>query len=284
MTLGDCLCGALRYEVDGPFNLMMNCHCSMCRKHHGSAFATFVGAPMSGFRWTCGATDVQTYASSEHGQRYFCGTCGSVAPTLAPQMELAVLPAGNLQGTLGIKPQAHMFVGSKASWYTISDSLPRYEEYPPEFGATAVERPQPPSKSGTVQGSCLCGDVAYEIEGAPQRMMNCYCSRCRRARSAAHATNLFYPLEQFLWVRGASQVADFKLPEARYFATAFCTRCGGELPRVSKERGIVVVPAGSLDEHPGIGATAHICVASKADWVDITDTAAPQFAQMPPAP
>ncbi len=284
MTLGDCLCGALRYEVDGPFNLMMNCHCSMCRKHHGSAFATFVGAALSGFRWISGAADIQTYPSSEHGQRYFCGVCGSVGPTLAPEMGLAVLPAGNLQGALGIKPQAHMFVGSKASWYTISDSLPQYQEYPPEFGATAVKRPQPPSTPGAAHGSCLCGDVAYGVQGAPLRMMNCYCSRCRRARSAAHASNLFYQAEQFHWLRGESQVAEFKLPEAKYFATAFCTRCGGELPRVSKERGTAIVPAGSLDEHPGINTTAHIFVASKADWVEIADTTAPQFAQGPPPP
>ena len=51
MTEGGCLCGALRYEIDGPFVDMLHCHCSMCRKHHGTPFATWVAAPSSGFRW-----------------------------------------------------------------------------------------------------------------------------------------------------------------------------------------------------------------------------------------
>ena len=46
---GSCLCGAVTYEVRGPFNMMVHCHCSMCRKHHGAAFATFVGAPLTHF-------------------------------------------------------------------------------------------------------------------------------------------------------------------------------------------------------------------------------------------
>ena len=47
MAEGRCLCGAVRYTVEGPYVRMLNCHCSMCRKHHGSAFATFVTAPLA---------------------------------------------------------------------------------------------------------------------------------------------------------------------------------------------------------------------------------------------
>ena len=49
MANGTCLCGQIRFRLDGPFQMMMHCHCSRCRKHHGSAFATFVGAPARGF-------------------------------------------------------------------------------------------------------------------------------------------------------------------------------------------------------------------------------------------
>jgi hypothetical protein len=45
MAKGQCLCEALTYELDGPFSAMIHCHCSMCRKHHGTGFATFVAAP-----------------------------------------------------------------------------------------------------------------------------------------------------------------------------------------------------------------------------------------------
>ena len=54
MALGSCLCGKITFRLDGPFQMMMHCHCSRCRKHHGSAFATFVGAPSTGFRVAVG--------------------------------------------------------------------------------------------------------------------------------------------------------------------------------------------------------------------------------------
>ncbi len=51
---GSCLCGSVRYDIDGPFEVMSHCQCSMCRKNHGAAFATFVSVPISGFRWVAG--------------------------------------------------------------------------------------------------------------------------------------------------------------------------------------------------------------------------------------
>jgi hypothetical protein len=112
-------------------------------------------------------------------------------------------------------------------------------------------------------------------------MYFCHCSRCRQAVSAAHCANLFYKADGFRWTRGADQVQNHKLPEAQYFGTAFCKRCGSAVPRVSVERNGAVVPAGSLDSAPGIAPTAHIFVGSKAPWTDINDTI-PQFAEMPP--
>ena len=279
-TQGVCLCGSVRYSVDGPFNMMIHCHCSMCRKHHGTAFGTFVAAPLMGFRWLGGEDRIVTYQSSENGTRSFCTGCGSVAPILAQNMDLAICPAGNLQGDLGIEPQSHLFVGSKAPWYTISDALPQYEEYPPEFGAGGVARPQVEPREGIVEGSCLCGDVAFEITGSSSRMVHCHCSRCRRGRSAAHATNLMYGIDAFRFKRGADKVAEYKVPEAQYFTAVFCKRCGSAAPRVSRERAIVVVPAGALDTDPGARSTAHIYVGSKASWYRITDKL-PQFEGAP---
>ena len=142
MASGMCLCGTVSYELDGPFTIMTHCHCSMCRKHHGAPFATFVAAAHTGFRWRSGEDAVGTYASSSQGTRSFCRHCGSVGPTLMPEAGLAFAPAGNLDGDLGIRPQAHMFVGSKAGWYTITDSLPQHAGMPPEFGGgLGLDRP-----------------------------------------------------------------------------------------------------------------------------------------------
>jgi hypothetical protein len=281
MNEGRCLCGAVRYQIDGPYSSMLHCHCSMCRKHHGSAFATFVVAPIAGFRYVAGESSIERYASSPTFHRSFCKVCGSVMPEALASFGLVVAPAGNLDGELGITPQLHMFVSSKAPWYEITDELPQHAEYPPEFGMQASPRPIPETQGDHPQGSCLCGDVAYEIRGPALRMYYCHCSRCRRGRSAAHAANVFYAAGGFRWLRGADLVQDFKLPDARFFATSFCRRCGGALPRVATERGMAVVPAGSLDTDPGLRAQAHLCVASKASWERISDSI-PQFEALPP--
>ena len=281
MIQGRCLCGTVRYEVDGPIVDMVHCHCSMCRKHHGTPDATWAAAPLSGFRYTAGEAEIGHYASSPGHQRSFCTHCGSVTPERLDEMGLVIMPAGNLEGDLGVRPSKHMFVASKASWHEITDDLPRHDEYPPEFGLAATPRPPVATDGDGVHGSCLCGGTAWRIGGKPMRMYYCHCSRCRLGRSAAHASNIFYNAEGFEWLRGAELVRDFHLPEAQFFGTAFCGRCGSEVPRVSTERNFALVPAGSLDDDPGIRVQAHIFVDSRADWDPITDTV-PQFAGMPP--
>jgi hypothetical protein len=282
MTRGACLCGTVQYEIAGPFQMMMHCHCSMCRKHHGASFATFVAAPYAGFRWIAGEDAIAKYKSSAQGERFYCRHCGSVGPTLMPDAGYAAAPAGNLDGELGTPPQFHAFVGSKAPFYTITDYLPQHEGMPPEFGGgMGVERPRVEPRDGVVDGSCLCGSVAYELR-TPLRIYNCHCTRCRRGRSSAHATNLFVSIETFAFKRGEELVAQFKVPDAKFFTVAFCTRCGGGAPRISRERGFVSIPAGTLDTDPGIRAEAHIFVGSKAPWFEITGDV-PQYAEMPPS-
>jgi len=280
---GSCLCGTLRYEVSGPFNGMVNCHCSMCRKHHGTAFATFVAAPYESFKWISGENDVVRYQSSEKGYRPFCRICGSVAPTLAPSMGLVIVPAGNLEGDLGVKPELHMFVGSKAPGTSIADSLPQHDAWPPAFGGDVIDRPAPEAKPDAVTGGCLCGEVAFEYTGTPVRMWSCHCSRCRRARSAAHGTNVFTKLEQFRYTRGEELVASYKVPDARFFTVSFCTRCGSSVPVVSLPRALAIIPLGALDCEPGMKPMAHVFTGSKAPWFDIADST-PQHVEAPPMP
>ncbi len=280
-TQGTCLCGAVRYEIDGPFTMVVHCHCSMCRKHHGGSFATFAAAPLMGFRWISGADHITVHESSEKGRRYSCKTCGSVTPTVMKELDQVIVPAGNLEGSPDIRPSAHWFVTSKAPWHTITDSLPQHEEYPEEFGITGVTRMPSEPRPGIIAGSCLCGDVAYEVSGPFLRMVNCHCTRCRRGRSSSHATNLVCKIDDLRFVRGEGSVVRYKVPEARFFTVGFCRRCGGAAPHVSAERGIALIPAGSLDCDPGLRPQAHIFVKSGANWFRITDVL-PQFAEAMP--
>jgi hypothetical protein len=281
MIKGSCLCGTVRYEIGGPFSSMMSCHCSMCRKHHGSAFATWLSAPMDSFQWISGEDALLTYQSSAQGARTSCRVCGSPVPITMPTISLVLLPGGPLEGDIEIKPQAHMFVGSKAPWYEITDALPRHDEYPPELATPGLERPKIEPRQGITEGSCLCGAVSFEVTGEPLFMQSCHCERCRRARGAAHGTNIFYKADRFRWNRGSEWIAEYKLPEARFHTVAFCRQCGGALPKVSLERGIAIIPAGTLDTDPPMRPQRHIFTNYKAPWFEITDSI-PQFPEAPP--
>ena len=103
-----------------------------------------------------------------------------------------------------------------------------------------------------MKGSCLCGSVQYEITPPFKGFQYCPCSRCRKATGSAHGANIFVPQEQFSWLAGEELVGRFEVPEAKYFATSFCKNCGSSLPWLAKGGKNRVVPAGSLDEDPGI--------------------------------
>jgi hypothetical protein len=282
VVTGSCLCRAVRFELHGPFLQLAHCHCSLCRKHHGVPFVSWLVSTPGSYRLLAGADHIGRYVSSPGLVRPFCTTCGSVLPSAMEDQGVVVTPAGDLDGDFGPVPAHHMFVGSKAPWYEITDDLPRYAEYAPEAGLPAVGRPPPPRATpGWTGGSCACGQVAFEYEGPPLRMLNCHCSRCRKGRSAAHTTNLFVPLDRFRYTRGEQLVQDFPLPGARFFGVAFCTACGSDVARKSLPRNAAVIPAGSLDDDPGMRASAHIFVGSKAPWFTITDRL-PRFEEMPP--
>jgi hypothetical protein len=260
---------------------MSHCHCSRCRKTHGTAFASFVSAPAKGFRLLRGEAAIVRFESHAGGFRTFCRRCGSVVP-IAPQgNELVFMPAGGLEGDPGVRPVAHIFMGSKAPWYEIRDQVARFDAYPPGVDAPVLpDLPLPPAEPGTLRGSCLCGGVAYAIRGEIQRIHNCHCQRCRRARGAAHATNLFVAADALRFTRGEELLESYKIPEAQRFTQVFCRVCGSKLPRVDRERGYAVVPMGSLDDDPGRGPERHIFVGSKAPWFEIADDL-PQNAEGP---
>jgi hypothetical protein len=275
---GTCLCGDVAFEADPPFQFMGHCHCSMCRKAHGSAFSTALGANPSGFRWLRGSDGMRPFESSPGGARPFCGRCGSSLP--AATDDTVFVPSGLLDDDPETRPQAHIFVASRAPWHEISDSLLRFDEFPQGMGnAVPFERRSDPAP-GKVRGSCLCGGLAYEI-GSASPIANCHCSRCRKGRAAAHASNLFVDLPDFRWLRGEELVASYKVPEAERFTQCFCRTCGAKVPRVDAARGRVAVPAGSLDDDPGRREELHIFVGSKAPWYEIADDL-PQHETYPP--
>ncbi|HEY4184596.1 MAG TPA: GFA family protein [Polyangia bacterium] len=123
---GSCLCGGVRYEVDG-LGRVVNCHCSMCRKATGAAFRTRAAIKPAAFRWLAGEELVSRYDSSPGETRTFCRVCGATLATFLGAEEIG-LPLGTLDDDPGVRPTAHVFVDSKAVWFEITDGLPQFPE------------------------------------------------------------------------------------------------------------------------------------------------------------
>jgi hypothetical protein len=133
----------------------------------------------------------------------------------------------------------------------------------------------------SVQGSCLCGAIAFEMTGTPRGVTQCHCTRCRKVRGTGHAVNLLVSLDGCRYLRGEEQITQYRLPEAKYFGHWFCRVCGSSVPRLDEQRGIAIIPMGAFDEDPGVRPDRHIHVGSKAAWETILDDL-PQFDAGPP--
>lgn len=278
MANGSCLCGTVKFRTGGDVTDMSHCHCSMCRKFHGAAFATYFS--VSELTILSGSEAIGTYESSPGFSRTFCTQCGSPLPEQSESSNEFFVPAGLMDDDPGVRPVSHIFTESKAGWYSISDNLPQLTHYGDNDLSRVVNVSEPQIKTGVVTGSCLCGEVAFEYEGTPKMMMNCHCSRCRKVKGAAHATNVFVAGDSLRWTKGESNVTNYSHAGAQFFGNAFCKTCGSSVPRPRPDGSLYNIPAGSLNQAPGIEAKGHIFVGSKAPWFEITEDR-PQWEEMP---
>jgi hypothetical protein len=130
MLRGSCLCGGIRYEITGKLFEPLNCHCSMCRKAQGAAFRSRARVQSVNFHWICGERLLTFYESSPGNHRGFCRVCGSPILSKSDSDTSFSLPLGALDDDPGIRPQMHVYVASKAPWFTISDDFPQFAKFP----------------------------------------------------------------------------------------------------------------------------------------------------------
>ena len=128
---GRCECGAVRYRVADAFLYAMNCHCSGCRAATGSAFKPFAGIERAKLEVTDGA-DGLLVVGDDDGNNTRCGACGSLLFSVVRDGAYVHVALGSLVDAPGVQPTSHIFVGSKAPWFEITDDLPQYEEYATE--------------------------------------------------------------------------------------------------------------------------------------------------------
>ena len=124
-------------------------------------------------------------------------------------------------------------------------------------------------------GSCLCGKVRYEVRGPPRVAYYCHCGLCRKQSGSSFATNMAVRREDFAVVSGEEMLSCFQSsPQLRRY---FCSGCGASIySQGEKYKHIVSVRCGTLDSDLPLRPSVHAFVASKANWVEISD-GLPQF-------
>jgi hypothetical protein len=133
MRAGGCLCGGVRYEVQGPLAPIQLCHCGQCRKAQGGAFGANVPVAVANLRWRQGEALMREHRASPGKRRVFCGTCGS--PLFSQRddaRDVLRLRVGTLDGDgAGLEVGFHIQTASKAVWWVIEDERPQYPDAEP---------------------------------------------------------------------------------------------------------------------------------------------------------
>jgi hypothetical protein len=131
MHSGSCLCGAVRYEIDGDLGPMGMCHCKRCQKASGTAFNAVAEVATADFRLE-GRDAVVEYLSSPGVYRAFCGRCGSPLYSRRDATpDFIRLRIGTLDTPVTGRPAAQIFTAEKAEWHDLDESIPSYAERPP---------------------------------------------------------------------------------------------------------------------------------------------------------
>jgi len=128
MLTGMCLCRSISYAVRDEFDYAANCHCSNCRRATGSAFKPFAGIERAKLRVVQGEDKILIFGD-EGGHDVHCKTCGSLLYSVVREGKFVHVALGTLVDAPSIRPSAHIFVGSKAPWFTITDGLPQFDEH-----------------------------------------------------------------------------------------------------------------------------------------------------------
>lgn len=125
---GKCFCGAVVYTVPDEFMYAANCHCSNCRRTTGSAFKPFAGIERDKLALADGHENLMVFGEEAANDTH-CKVCGSLLYSVVRDGAYVHVAMGTLVDAPKIRPTKHIFVGSKAPWFTITDGLPQYAEH-----------------------------------------------------------------------------------------------------------------------------------------------------------
>ena len=131
---GNCECKKVSFEINQEIKYFSHCHCSQCRRSHGSAFGSFIEVDSSSFKYNSGKKNIKSYSSSELCKRLFCENCGSNIMFFdGSKPDKYYVSVGALSGNPKLPKAHHVFVGSMASWFEINDNLKKHKTLPSSF-------------------------------------------------------------------------------------------------------------------------------------------------------
>jgi len=128
MHKGSCLCGAVKFEVEGRLSCVEACHCSQCRKWTGHFLAsTEVPRPALTIQ---DSDHLSWFHSSDKVRRGFCSACGTSLffdPIDQEKHNWIGISMGVFDKPTGTEMALHIFVAEKGDYYEITDGLPQNE-------------------------------------------------------------------------------------------------------------------------------------------------------------
>jgi hypothetical protein len=134
-TSGQCLCGAVQFEIDGKISAFHICYCSRCRHSTGSAHASNIFTKPENISWLSGRDLIQRFEldTAKSWAKQFCKVCGSGVPYVNRTGTFLVVPAGSLNENVQISPDDRFFCEDRSAWVDAIQDCPEFPSLPSQF-------------------------------------------------------------------------------------------------------------------------------------------------------
>lgn len=126
----------------------------------------------------------------------------------------------------------------------------------------------------TIKGSCLCGGITFEFDQAAGPFEICHCSRCRKVTGSIGMPAIAIKKSAFRYLTGQALIKTYAAPllhSPPSYTCTFCSQCGSPVPMPTDEFDEIEIPAGLLDDDPGIKPDKHIFIEYLPAWDGVHD-------------
>jgi hypothetical protein len=131
----------------------------------------------------------------------------------------------------------------------------------------------------SLQGSCLCRAVRYEIAQLDGAIVHCHCNTCRKANASPFTSTARVAKTNFRWLSGEDLLGGYESSPGK--VRRFCASCGSHVVAERPDQPYVILRVATLDDDPARKPAMPIWASHDVAWL-ATDNV-PSFAEIPPA-